>query len=53
MSAHRHLTGKATCIGTFDTGLFSDNLHTAGDNLSSAVMRTHFAGRLALALILK
>lgn len=53
MSAHWYTTENEACIGTFDTGMFSDNLHIAGDNLSSAVMRTHFAGLLALALILK
>ncbi len=53
MSAHRLSTGNNTCISIYDTGLVSDNLHTAGTQGFAAVLRTHFAGLLALALILK
>lgn len=53
MSAHRLSTGTNVCIDIFDTGLFSDKLHTAGTARFTAVLRTHIAGLLALALILK
>lgn len=53
MSAHRHSTGNNVCTALFDTDLLSDNLHTAGTRRFTAVLRTHIAGLLALALILK
>ncbi|MBB5090356.1 hypothetical protein HNQ68_000868 [Pseudochrobactrum saccharolyticum] len=49
----RHKNGNNACVSFFDTGLFSDKLHTAGTARFTAVLRTHIAGLLALALILK
>nr|QIQ10728.1 hypothetical protein IBNDOAIG_00020 [uncultured bacterium] len=49
----RHKNGTNVCIGIFDTDLSSGTLHTAGTARFTAVLRTHIAGLLALALILK
>lgn len=53
MSAHRLSTGNNACVSFFDTGLSSGTLLTAGTARFTAVLRTHIAGLLALALILK
>lgn len=53
MFAHRQLTGNTIRMTYADTVVSPQTTLTAGDVSSAAVLRTEFAGLLALASILK